>query len=83
VSQSTHKVGFKAGQQLIAHADESFCGQHIDIRAWSTDDLADFVQGVLEASVESLAELRPECVREITEAEARAQLREMRLRRMS
>lgn len=76
MSTSSHKVGRMSGRGLIEHADQAYTDQ---AGGWTTLDLADFVAGILEAAVESLAELRPECVREITESEAMT-MRQMDLR---
>ena len=66
-----------SGRGLIEHADQAYTDQP---SGWTTIDLADFVQGILEAGVEALAELRPECVREITPDEARSVRLNMDLR---
>jgi hypothetical protein len=58
-------------QGLIAKADETYTqpgGKHA--MEWTTDDLADFVQGLVECGVEHLYTLRPENVKRITDAEA-------------
>lgn len=79
MSESTWRVGHTAARGLITHADETYCDGHGESRAWSTEDLADFTQGVLEAAIDSLMTLKPENFRQISEHEASFVARQMRL----
>lgn len=81
MSESTWRVGHMAARGLINHADETYCDGHGQHTAWSTEDLGDFAQGVLEAALESLIELRPEHFHEISEAEAMIAMHRMDLHR--
>lgn len=82
MSKSSYKVGRMSGRGLIEHADQSYCSNNPHESGWDTADLGDFVQGILEAAVESLTELKPEAVREISEQEFEHQQRQMFLRRI-
>lgn len=81
MSESTWRVGREQPCGLINHADETYCDAHGGHTAWSTEDLGDFAQGVLEAALEHLVTLRPENFHEISEQEAMLAMRRMDLHR--
>jgi hypothetical protein len=64
VSKSSWKVGAVAIDDVIRAADEAWCTPNSNGRAtWTTADLGDFVQGVLERALYHLEQLKPEVVR--------------------
>ena len=64
-------LGRAAMQEVVERADRNYTQPDGKYHmAWSTDDLADFVQGLVECGVEYLYRLRPEAVKHISEDEA-------------
>ena len=63
MSDSSWKVGSVAVDSVIKTADEAWCTPGPDGHAkWTTEDLGDFVQGVLERALQHLEQLKPEAV---------------------
>jgi hypothetical protein len=56
VSASSFRIGRRIVYELVAKADL----QHAHGGGWDTDDLADFVEGVVLGALEEYERLRPE-----------------------
>jgi hypothetical protein len=61
VSTSSRKAGRQVARQVIGNADERWCAREHPI--WTTEDLGDFVSGLVEESLNHLLELAPELIR--------------------
>lgn len=77
MSEQTWKIGLGVANALITRADVDPPGQKA---RWTTEDLADFCQGIVEESLALLATLRPENVTSEGDGTQDLELRRIALR---
>jgi hypothetical protein len=62
VSASSFRVGRQIVKDLVDKADEQHTNGRGPGRPWDTNDLADFVEGVVFGGLEEFERLRPEAI---------------------